>query len=138
MVMGCYGIGINRILAAVIEQRHDAAGIIWPPALAPFQVVVTVLEPDRPEAARAGEEALAALSAAGFEALLDDREQSPGSKLKDADLVGIPVQVVIGKVWKSDRQLELVLRATKEKTRAGSSTLVEHVHKLLDKAASPQ
>ena len=138
MVMGCYGIGINRILAAAIEQRHDAAGIIWPPALAPFQVVVTVLEPDRPEAARAGEEALAVLSAAGFEALLDDREQSPGSKLKDADLVGIPVQVVIGKVWKSDRQLELVLRATKESTRAAPEMLVEHVHKLLDKATSLQ
>ncbi len=138
MLMGCYGIGINRILAAAIEQRHDEHGIIWPPALAPFQVVVSVLESDHPEAARAGEEAHAALSAAGVEVLLDDREQSPGSKLKDADLVGIPVQVVIGRVWKSDRQLELVLRATKEKSRAAPEVLVESVHKLLDKASMLQ
>jgi len=142
MLMGCYGIGINRILAAVIEQHHDEHGIIWPPALAPFQVVITVLESDHPEAARAGEEAQAALADAGLEALLDDRQQSPGAKLKDADLVGIPVQVVIGKVWKSERQLELVLRATKEKSRAAPEELVERVHKLvhklLDKASTLQ
>jgi len=117
MVMGCYGIGVNRILAAAIEQHHDDHGIVWPVALAPFQVLVTVLESDNAECARVGEEAHEALSAAGLSVLLDDREQSPGSKLKDADLIGLPVQVVIGKVWKTDRHLELRLRVTKEQIR---------------------
>ncbi|MBI3320861.1 MAG: proline--tRNA ligase, partial [Candidatus Omnitrophica bacterium] len=136
MIMGCYGIGINRILAASIEQRHDAAGIIWHPALAPFHVVVSVMAPDNAEHARLGQELHDTLSRGGFEVLLDDREQSPGSKLNDADLVGIPIQVVIGKVWQSHRQVEVCLRRTKEKTQAAGADLIELVHKLLDKASS--
>jgi prolyl-tRNA synthetase len=136
MIMGCYGIGINRIVAAAIEQHHDANGIVWPVALAPFQVLVSVMESDNAELTREAERAHELLSHAGLDVLLDDRDQSPGSKLKDADLVGIPVQVVVGKVWKSDQQLEVGLRATKEKLRATDATLVEAVHKLLDKASS--
>jgi prolyl-tRNA synthetase len=136
MVMGCYGIGINRILAAAIEQHHDDQGIVWPTALAPFQVLVTIMEPDNPDHARAGEEASRALGAAGLEVLLDDRAQSPGSKLKDADLVGVPVQVVVGKVWQSERQLELSGRATKEKTRVKPDGLVDEIRKLLDRAGT--
>ena len=138
MIMGCYGIGVNRIIAGAIEQRHDGQGIIWPPALAPFQVLVSVMESDNAELARAGDDAHTTLSNAGLEVLLDDREQSPGSKLKDADLVGIPVQAVIGKGWKSDQEVELSLRATKEKTWVKGGGLVEAVHKLLDKASSLQ
>jgi prolyl-tRNA synthetase len=133
MVMGCYGIGVNRIMAAAIEQRHDDQGIVWPVALAPFEVVVSVLEPDNAEQTQAGAEAHEALAAGGLEVLLDDREQSPGAKLKDADLVGIPVRVVIGKVWQRERSLELVLRATKEKALVKPDRLVEAVRKLLDK-----
>jgi prolyl-tRNA synthetase len=136
MVMGCYGIGINRILAAAIEQHHDADGIVWPAALAPFHAVVSVMESANAEQRQAGEEAHDALARAGFDVLLDDREQSPGSKLKDADLVGIPVQVVVGKVWQRDRHLEVCLRASKEKTVAPPVALVETVQKLLDKASS--
>ena len=136
MIMGCYGIGINRIVASAIEQRHDSQGIIWPVALAPFQVIVTVMEATNPDFLRVGEEAFQALTKDGFEVLLDERDQSPGSKLKDADLVGIPAQVVIGKVWQSEQQLEVSLRATKEKTRTSPTDLVETVHKLLDKASS--
>ena len=136
MVMGCYGIGINRILAAAVEQHHDAHGIIWPPALAPFQVIVSVMEADKPEAVQTGAQMTQKLEAAHLSVLLDDRRQSPGSKLKDADLVGIPVQVVIGKAWQSDRQVEVTLRATKEKTRLNPEGLVETVHKLLDRAVS--
>ena len=134
MVMGCYGIGINRIVAVAVEQRHDAGGIVWPPALAPFQVIVSVLEADQPEPAAAGQAAYDALSKAGLEVLLDDREQSPGSKLKDADLVGIPVQVVVGRAWKSDRKYEICLRATKERTQVPAEALVEAVSKLLKEA----
>jgi prolyl-tRNA synthetase len=136
MVMGCYGIGINRIIAVAVEQRHDANGIVWPPALAPFHALVSVLEADPARGgAAAGQAAYEALSKAGFEVLLDDREQSPGSKLKDADLVGIPVQVVVGKAWKSDRKFEVCLRATKERVQVPAELLVETVSKLLEKAS---
>jgi prolyl-tRNA synthetase len=131
--MGCYGIGINRIVAAAIEQHHDDHGIMWPAALAPFHVLISVMEADNAEQTTAGQEAHEALSRAGLEVLLDDRKQSPGSKLKDADLLGIPVQVVIGKVWQSDRRMEVRWRATKEKTTAKLEELVETIRKLLDR-----
>ena len=136
MIMGCYGIGINRILAAAVEQHHDAQGILWPVALAPFQVVVSVMEADKPENLQVGLQAYEALKHDGRTVLFDDRVQSPGSKLKDADLVGIPVQVIVGKAWQSDRQLELTQRATKEKLRVKPEVLVEAVHKLIDSAMS--
>ena len=133
MIMGCYGIGINRIVAAAVEQHHDDHGIIWPAALAPFQVLISVMEADNAELSQVGAQTHEALSKAGVEVLLDDREQSPGSKLKDADLLGIPVQVVIGKIWQSDRRVEVAWRATKEKTKATPEELVETVGKLLDR-----
>jgi len=133
MIMGCYGIGVNRILAAAVEQCHDAQGIVWPVALSPFQVVVSVMEADASEHARVGAEVYDTLTRAGLEVLLDDRQQSPGRKLKDADLVGIPVQVVVGKVWNTEQQLELSLRATKEKLKVKREELVEAVRKQLDK-----
>ena len=135
MIMGCYGIGINRILASAIEQRHDKDGIIWPVSLSPFHVLVTVMEANQAEPLQAGEQALEALTAAGFEGLLDDRPQSPGSKLKDADLIGIPVRVVVGKAWQAGRQLEVSLRATKESTTVSPQSLVEAVHTLLQKVS---
>jgi len=133
MIMGCYGIGINRIVATAIEQHHDAQGIVWGRALAPFHVLVSVMMSDHPEHARLGVDTADALAAAGFEVLLDDRDQSPGSKLKDADLVGIPIQVVIGKVWDRSRQLEVSVRATKEKVQVAPRDLAEAIQKLLDK-----
>ncbi len=136
MIMGCYGIGVNRLVAAAIEQHHDAEGIIWPVALAPFQVVVSVLEAGNAELLRVGQELHDALEAAGLEVLLDDRGQSPGSKLKDADLIGIPVQVVLGKAWQRERKAEVRLRATKEPVLVEASQLAVTVHKLLDKAGS--
>ncbi len=138
MIMGCYGIGINRILAAAIEQHHDDQGIIWPASLAPFTVLVSVMEADNADLLKVGEEVADALSASGLDVLLDDRVQSPGSKLKDADLVGIPVQVVIGKAWKRDQQVELSLRATKEKSLVARAQLVEAVTKQLDSVTASQ
>jgi prolyl-tRNA synthetase len=131
MIMGCYGIGINRIVAAAVEQHHDSSGIVWPTALAPFHVIVSVLEADNAPHRAAGEEAYLSLTQAGLEVLLDDREQSPGSKLKDADLIGIPVQVVIGKSWASNQQLEVCLRSTKAKTNVPPSNLVPTIQRLL-------
>ncbi len=132
MIMGCYGIGVNRIVAAAIEQHHDADGIIWPVGLAPFQAIISILEADNAEARAAGEAAARALEQDGIEVLVDDREQSPGSKLKDADLVGIPVRIVIGKVWQAKRLLEVSARVSpKARQDIAPDALAPSVHKLL-------
>ena len=94
-VMGCYGIGVDRLLAAVLEANHDEDGIIWPSTLAPFDVHVVVLGGEKPEVAEALSELEAALEAAGLEALIDDRDESPGAKFKDADLLGMPVRLTV-------------------------------------------
>jgi len=134
MIMGCYGIGVNRILACAIEQSHDGQGIIWPRGLAPFEILISLLDPGEPELAAAAEALYARLVSEGREVLLDDREQSPGAKLKDADLIGIPVQVVVGKVWQREKRFELCLRATKERLQSDEKSVSEAVSKLLDKA----
>lgn len=135
MLMGCYGIGVNRILAAAIEQHHDQDGIVWPVALAPFTVVVSVMEAGNAGQQQVARELAETLTEAGWDVLVDDREQSPGAKLKDADLVGIPVQVVIGKAWQAEQLVEIGWRATKEKLRVKRELVVENVHKLLDKVS---
>ena len=124
MVMGCYGVGVNRIVAAAIEQHHDAAGIIWPVAISPFHVLVSVLEASNPALVQVAAQAVDQLEQAGLEVLWDDREQSPGSKLKDADLVGIPVQVIIGRLWEREQNLEVVERASKTKHPTALTELV--------------
>jgi len=97
IVMGSYGIGLARVAAAAIEQHHDANGIVWPPSIAPFVVhLVLVRASDEVQAALA-EQLYAELAAAGFDVLFDDRDMSPGIKFKDADLLGCPAQVVVGK-----------------------------------------
>jgi len=96
VVMGCYGIGISRTLQAVIEQSHDENGIIWPWAVAPFQVLVCVLDPSLPEAAAVANRLAAAAEKAGADVLIDDRAERPGVKFKDADLIGIPLRITIG------------------------------------------
>lgn len=96
MVMGCYGIGVSRTVQAVIEQSHDKDGIIWPAAVAPFQVVIDLLDQQDAAVAQVAEDLEAALEAAGMDVLVDDREERPGVKFKDADLIGFPVRVVVG------------------------------------------
>ncbi|WP_411849832.1 proline--tRNA ligase [Stenotrophomonas sp. LGBM10] len=101
MAMGCYGVGISRIVAAAIEQNHDDAGIIWPDAMAPWQVVVCVINPKQDETiAAAAAELLAELQAAGLDAALDDRGLRPGAMFADMELIGVPHRVVV-----SDRGL---------------------------------
>jgi prolyl-tRNA synthetase len=95
--MGCYGIGVTRVVAAAIEQNHDDHGIIWPEPLAPFKVVVVALNYERSEAVRETSERLyQELNQAGIETLLDDRAERPGIKFADAELYGIPHRIVIG------------------------------------------
>jgi prolyl-tRNA synthetase len=96
VVMGCYGIGISRTLQALIEQGHDENGIVWPWAVAPFQVLVSLLDPALPEAVAAAARLAAAAEKAGADVLVDDRDERPGVKFKDADLIGIPLRITIG------------------------------------------
>jgi prolyl-tRNA synthetase len=105
--MGCYGIGVTRIAASVIEQCHDANGIIWPDAVAPFRVIVCPINPDKSPAAKAAAEKLYdELVAAGIEVLLDDRGARPGAMFADADLIGVPHRVVIGDKGLAQSQFE--------------------------------
>ncbi len=96
MVMGCYGIGVTRIVAACIEQNHDADGIIFPPPIAPYQALILNLDAKSEAVGAKAQELYETLLGEGVEALLDDREERPGVKFKDADLIGIPMQVVLG------------------------------------------
>jgi len=115
-VMGCYGIGVSRILAAAIEQSHDDNGIVWPVPLAPFHVVVLPLNMDDPAVVTAAEALYGALQKAGIEVLLDDRDERPGAKFKDADLIGVPFQVALGKRSLQDRVVEVKRRGQADKT----------------------
>ncbi len=96
-IMGCYGIGVNRTMAAVIEQNHDENGIIWPVSAAPYQVVVVPVKRDDEVQATMAEAIYQKLLSQGIEVLLDDRDERPGVKFKDADLIGIPVRITVGK-----------------------------------------
>jgi prolyl-tRNA synthetase len=128
MVMGCYGIGITRTIAAVIEQGHDADGIIWPWPVAPFQVHLLSLDAANPDVAAVADRAERDLEAAGFEVLHDDREGlSPGVKFKDADLLGMPIRVVVGAKGLKDGTAEIRDRRTKQMERAPFDQLVDAV-----------
>jgi prolyl-tRNA synthetase len=110
IIMGCYGIGINRIIAGLIETTHDANGIIWPVSLAPYEVLLAPVKVTDPATKEATDALYAALSAAGVEVLLDDRDVRAGVKFKDADLVGIPLRVVIGERGLKEGKLEIKWR----------------------------
>jgi prolyl-tRNA synthetase len=110
-IMGCYGIGIERILTAAVEQSNDANGFWLSPSIAPFDVVVTITNVSDPALKAAGEKIASDLEAAGFDVLLDDRDERAGVKFKDADLIGVPYRAVIGKKA-AEGKVELVTRAT--------------------------
>lgn len=97
IVMGCYGIGVTRTLSAIVEQHHDENGIIWPVSVAPYHAIITLVKPKDEEQSKVAEDIYDQLSKAGIEVLLDDRDERPGVKFKDADLLGIPVRITVGK-----------------------------------------
>jgi prolyl-tRNA synthetase len=113
-VMGCYGIGVSRVIAAAIEQNHDDNGIKFPLPLAPFQVIILNLGLKNEAISTAAEQLYQDLQAQGVEVLLDDRDERPGSKFKDADLIGVPYRATVGKVYEKDGMVELRLRANGE------------------------
>lgn len=110
IIMGCYGIGINRIIAGLVETNHDDAGIIWPVSLAPYDVFLAPLKVTDAESMQVAEQLHNALESAGVEVLLDDRDVRAGVKFKDADLLGIPLRVVLGPRGLAEGKLELKWR----------------------------
>jgi len=133
LVMGCYGIGIGRLLAAAIEAHHDGEGIAWPTALAPFQVVVTVLNPKEPGPSAFAASAADHLARAGLDVLLDDRERTPGEKFHDSKLVGIPVLVVVGPRSLSKGEVDLERRrdGLRQRSPADPEAILRAAHVLL-------
>jgi prolyl-tRNA synthetase len=113
MVMGCYGIGVGRTVAATIEQNHDENGIIFPLSIAPFQVIVVSVNPKDSKIREASERVYATLLNEGIDVLLDDRDERPGIKFKDADLIGIPLRIAVGEKVK-DGHIDIKLRRTGE------------------------
>jgi prolyl-tRNA synthetase len=132
LVMGCYGIGVGRTAAAAIEQNHDENGIVWPMPLAPFQVIITLLNPNDEAVLSAGEALYDQLLAEGIEVLLDDRDERPGSKFKDAELLGIPLRVTVGARGLKEQSFELQDRQTGEQSMlpidSAAETIVAQVH----------
>lgn len=129
IVMGCYGIGVERIITSAIEQNHDADGIIWPKSIAPFDVIVTVTNMKDDRLREMGEKLYKDLLRAGLDALLDDRDERAGVKFKDADLIGIPYRVTIGKKI-TEGLVELFDRRAKASEDVKLSEIVSRVQKL--------
>ena len=126
MVMGCYGLGIGRTVAAAVEQSHDDDGIIWPMPIAPFEVVVTQLGKEE-NVARMAAEVYDKLIAAGVDAILDDRDERPGVKFKDADLIGFPLRVAVGAKSLANGQIEWSLRKDRAKQLGAPDEVVARV-----------
>jgi prolyl-tRNA synthetase len=129
IVMGSYGIGVERIMASAIELHHDADGIIWPKAIAPFDCVVTVTNMKQDDLREAGEKLYKALQLAGLDVLLDDRDERAGVKFKDADLIGIPYRITIGKKV-ADGMVELFERSSRQTEDVRLPDVVERVQRL--------
>ena len=114
MMMGCYGIGVGRTMAAAIEQNNDENGIIWPKAIAPFEVVVVPVNGKNAQQMELAEKVYKELKDAGVDALLDDRKDRAGVKFKDEDLIGYPIRITVGPKTVEEDVLELKVRRTGE------------------------
>ena len=132
MIVGCYGLGVGRTMAAAVEQNHDDNGIIWPLPLAPFEVVLVVLNADKPEVVEAADRLYTELRDAGIDILFDDRPERPGVKFNDMDLIGFPVRVVLGKRGLEAGEVELSLRKDGEKHLTPISDIVPAVQAMLE------
>jgi prolyl-tRNA synthetase len=130
-IMGCYGIGVERAMAAIVECHHDDRGIVWPVSVAPFSVVVTVAQSEDPESAAVGESLYAELAAAGIEVIIDDRAERAGVKFRDAELTGIPLRVTVGKRGLATGTVEVTRRVTGETVSVGLGEVLQHVRDAL-------
>jgi prolyl-tRNA synthetase len=130
-LMGCYGIGISRVLAAAAEQYHDEAGLTLPAGLAPYEAVVVATNMDQPAVVETAERLYGALADAGVETVFDDREVTAGVKFADADLIGYPVQVVVGKRGVEAGAVDVKSRASGERDQVPLDQVVAAVRERL-------
>lgn len=133
LVMGCYGVGVSRLAQAAVEQNHDADGIIWPVAIAPYHAIVVVPNINDADQMAAAEKLYTDLNTAGVETLLDDRDERAGVKFKDSELVGIPFRIVTGRSLKQGK-VEVVKRATKESQEVALEDVVPTLKQWVDAA----
>lgn len=131
MTMGCYGIGVSRTLQAIVEQSNDENGIIWPAAVAPYQVGLLVLDPDNPDVVAKADALAEALEANGVDVFIDDRSERPGVKFKDADLIGFPIRVVAGAKGFAKGGFEVRRRTEKDSAIVPPEKMVETILSLL-------
>ncbi len=131
IIMGSYGIGISRLVAAAIEQHHDEKGIIWPKAIAPYQVIILALGNEE-ELIRVSEKIYDELSKKGIETLLDDRDERPGVKFNDADLIGIPLRITIGQKSLKNKIVEARVRRTGDEIEIPLENAIERILEVLD------
>jgi prolyl-tRNA synthetase len=131
LVMGSYGIGIERAMAAIVETHHDERGIVWPPSVAPFQVAVVAAQSGDDAVASAAEDVYSGLTAAGAEVVIDDRPERAGVKFRDVELTGIPFRVTVGRRGLAEGVAEVTVRATGETSKVPLDSVVEHVKSLL-------
>ena len=132
MEMGCYGFGLERCMAAIVEQHNDASGIIWPTSVAPFEVAVVVVSSKDDEQMRIGNELYEALKKEGIDVLLDDCKERPGVKFKDMELIGIPYRITVGRGIK-DGNVEFRARTADESSDVSLHEIVDMVKKELQK-----
>ncbi len=132
MIMGCYGIGVSRTVAAIIEQHHDENGIIWPVSVAPFQIVVLLLNSKDENSVRVAEAAYEKLQTLGVDVLLDDREERAGVKFKDADLIGFPIKVIVGEKNAAVGKIEVKKRSEINSQVMPEAELLGVVRKILE------
>jgi len=131
VIMGCYGIGVNRILAALVENRHDAGGIKWPMSVNPAEVVIIPVKKEDKTLCSEAERVYDELIKAGIDAILDDREKSAGIKFKDADLIGFPIQIIIGNKSLDQGKIEVTERATGTKKLVDKKKITKYVQSLI-------
>ena len=132
MVMGCYGIGITRIVAAAIEQNHDENGIIWPTAMAPFDLAIVPLALDKSEVVRdATEQLYSACETAGLSVFMDDRAERPGVKFAEMELLGMPLRVTVGERSLAEGKLELTIRRTGETEMIAPDQILDRIQQLI-------
>lgn len=130
VIMGCYGIGVSRLISAIIEQNHDAEGIIWPDEVSPYKAIILPLDVTKENIMREASEVYQELKNQGIETLLDDRDERAGVKFKDADLLGIRLQVIIGKESLKKDMLELKIRRGHKKIMVTKTQLAQEIQRI--------
>ena len=131
IIMGSYGIGLERVMVSAVELYHDDLGMVWPRSISPFQVLITLLRPDDDPQREAAEAYQRELTEQGIDCLLDDRDERPGVKFKDAELIGIPVRITIGKKF-SQGTIELFSRRDKTLEEVPVESAIQRTVALLD------